>query len=123
MLAGRGLPRVRRRQRPAGRPAYRIGLFDRLEQGRRARQAYGQVRAHPPRRRRCLPAGQPGNLIGWRKPLNSVVVLSRGTTLQTAQNAMLTPTPRLGTLQAIASSLEPEDTPTLPSPNEPLGSH
>ena len=69
------------------------------------------------------PAGQPGNLIGWCKPLNSVVVLRRGTTLQTAQKAMLTPTPRLGTLQAIASSLEPEDTPTLPNPNEPLGSH
>ena len=68
------------------------------------------------------PDDQPGNLIGWCKVLDSVVVLRRGVTLQAAQKAMMLPTPRLGTLQAIASSLEPKGLPTLPSSNGPASS-
>lgn len=60
------------------------------------------------------PADQIGNLVAWCPRLDSVVVLKRGTTLRTAQAAMLTPEPRLGTLQAIFSSLESTDSPPLP---------
>ncbi|MEU1813469.1 hypothetical protein [Micromonospora aurantiaca (nom. illeg.)] len=62
------------------------------------------------------PADQIGNLVAWCPRLDSVVVLKRRTTLRDAQIAMLTPEPRLGTLQAIARSLKPTNSSTPQTP-------